>query len=78
MWGFWQRQRNVRVGRARPEGSPEDFCGFGADAMECAHYHNHRVGDDDEGVWFRLHDGRAFDWTGDRSRFVDSFCDLTL
>jgi len=74
MWGFWQR--NVRFGSTRPDGSSEDFYGFGADAVECMHYH--RIGADDEGVWFRLHDGRVFDWRGDRWRSVDPLHDLTI
>lgn len=74
IWGFWRR--NVRLGRARPDGSADDFYGFDADAVEYMHYH--RIGADNEGLWFSLHDGRAFDWRDDRSRSVDPLHDLTI
>ena len=39
----------------------EQFYGFHCNQVETVHLHKHGVG---KGCWFRLKDGRVFDWLG--------------
>lgn len=39
----------------------QQFYGFHCNQVETVHFHKHGAG---EGCWFRLKDGRVFDWLG--------------
>jgi hypothetical protein len=57
-------RRCVSLGRTELWVSPQDYYGFSAFEMLCVHYHCMGIG---QGTWFRLTDGRVFDWQGQRA-----------
>ena len=55
--------------------TPEEFFGFRASDIECVH---HRLAGIGAGTWFRLHDGRVFDWCARPSTTTRSIYDVTV
>jgi hypothetical protein len=53
--------RFARENRATQAATPEEFYGFNAEDVARVHLYKQGIG---KGVWFRLNDGRVFDFTG--------------
>lgn len=70
---YWRR--GINMGRTTPATPPETYFGFSAMDVEQMHYH--MVGEG-EGIWFRLLDGRVFDWQGRPSSPDRSLYDATI
>ena len=70
---FWRM--GVYDGLIAATSTPEEFFGFSHMDIECVH---HRLAGFGAGTWFRLHDGRVFDWCARPSTPTRSIYDVML